>query len=126
MMQLSTKQTFRTHANPVSSENIKEATSFFSASNPTPLLHTPSSPFDFASLNNALPVVNHQGPHVPMPLPEMLRQNTQPKLSGAAWASDFMNFQQTQPNSSSKQVAATPPPIGMQSAQQRPLQNHGL
>lgn len=119
-------QTFRTHANPVSSENLKEAANFFSTSNSTPLLHTPSSPFDFASLKNGLPVVSHQSPQLPMSLPEMLQKTTQSGLSGAAWASDFMSFQQAQPSSPSKQVTATLPPVGMQNVQQQPLQNPGL
>jgi len=119
-------QTFRTHTNPVSSENLKEASNFFSTSNSTPLLHTPLSPFEFSSLRNALPGVNHQSPQLPMQFPEMLQEKAQSDSPGATWASDFMNFQHTRPTSSSKQVMATPPSVGTQHVQQQPLQNPGL
>lgn len=116
-------QTFRTHANPLSSENIKEAASFFSASNSAPLLHTPPSSFDFSDLQNALPTINHQGLQAPKSFPEIQQQST--NLSAPAWASDFMSFQQTQ-SSSSKQLMATPPSVRVQTAQRQTFQNPGL
>ena len=118
-------QTFRTHTNPVSSENLKEAANFFSTSHPAPLLHTPSAPFDFSSLKNVLPVVNHQRLQSPMTFPDMAQQTIPPNLSGVAWASDFMDFQQTQPSSSSKQAMSTPPSVMALNVRQQPLQNHG-
>ncbi|KAF9653810.1 TPR-like protein [Thelephora ganbajun] len=122
----SSNQTFRTHNNPVSSENLKEAANFFSTSSSAPVLHTPSSPFDFANLKNALPTVNHQSLQVSMSFPEMLQRQTQFSSSGTAWASDFMNFQQTQPSSSSKQTIATPPSVvGVQNIQHQSLRNSG-
>ena len=122
--ELSYFQTFRTYTNPVSNENLKEAANFFSASNSTPLLHTPSPPFDLANLRNALPVVGHQSLRGLVKSPDMLQQMGQSNQSGAAWASDFTNFQQTQPSSSSRQVMTTPS-VGVQNVQQ-PIQNSGL
>jgi len=116
-------QIFRTHTNPVSTENLKEATNFFSPSDSPALLQTPLSLFEFSSLKNALPVVNHQSLQVPMSFPEMLQETTKSDSSGAAWASDFMNFQ---PTSSSKQTIATRPSVRTQNVQQQPLQNPGL
>jgi len=117
-------QAFRTYINPVSSENLKDAANFFSASNSAPLLHAPSPPFDLANLRNALPIVSHQSLRGLVKSPDMPQQTAQPNLSGAAWASDFMNFQQTQPSFSSGQVVTTPSSIGVQNVQQ-PLQNPG-
>ena len=117
-------QTFRTYTNPVSSENLKEAVNFFSASNSAPLLHTPSPPFNLAGLRNALPIVSHQSLRGLVKSPDISQQTAQPNLSGAAWASDFMNFQQIQPSSSSRQVVTTPSPVGVQNVQQ-PLHSPG-
>lgn len=115
-------QTFRTHSNPISNENIKEAANFFSASNSAPLLHTPSSPFNFSSLENALPAIHHRTLQAPKSFPEVMQETPQPNLSGAAWASDFMNFQ-TQLSSPSQQVMVTPPSVGVQTAQRPSVQN---
>lgn len=118
-------QTFRTHPNPISSENINEAANFFSTSSSAPLLHTPSSPFNFSNLKDALPAIDHRGLYAPKSFPEMLHEPTQSSLSGAAWASDFMNFQQTQPNAP-QQMMATPPSVSVQTAQRPTIQNPGL
>ena len=117
-------QTFRTQTNPLSSENIKEAANFFSASNSAPLLHTPPSSFDFSDLQNALPTINHQGLQAPNSFPEIQRQST--NSSGPAWASDFINFQQRTQSSSSPQVMATPPSVRVQTAQRQTFSNPGL
>ena len=104
----------------MSGEDLKEAANFFSVSNSAPVLHAPSSPFDFANLQNALPVVNHQRLQ-----PAMSQQPVQSNLSGSAWASDFMSFQQTRPGSTSERVVTASPSFGVQNPQQ-PLQNPGL
>jgi hypothetical protein len=118
-------QTFRTHTYPIPSENLKEAADFFSAPNSAPLRHTSLSPFDFSSLKNAFPVT-HQNPQVHMPFPDMLQGTIRSHSPGAAWASDFMSFQQTRPSSPSKQAMATPPSVMTQNVQQQALQNPGL
>jgi len=115
-------QTFRTHADHVPSENLKEAASFFSTSGSVPQLHTASPSFDFSNFKSALPAASQQ---VPVSFPEMLHRPAQSNSSGTAWASDFMNFQQTQPSSSSKQVMTVPPSISAQNVQQQHLQNSG-
>ena len=61
-----------------------------------------------------------------MSLPEIQQQSIQSNLSGAVWAPDFINFQQAQLNSESKQVMVTIPSVGVEIAQHQTHQNPGL